>query len=327
MKIGIIGTGAFSISIAMFLAQKKSNKIILWSENKKLTDEVKKTKKLPSIFPDLKLPTNITITNDYQKAIDDKDLIFLMTNISYLEKICKDLKPLINKKIPLIIGTKGMLNTPLLVHQIVKKHLKNPVAVMSGPTFAEDVLNLEPIGLCLASKKRKIKQLFKTLFSDLTIKITYTSDINSVALCGCLKNIYAIGSGILNGLNYHESTNALYLTKVYQELDNILFDYGNDYKVISNLAGLGDLILTCSSNKSRNYTYGTMLGRKTSKKELNNYLKTNTIEGLNSLNSILELLKKAEIKAPIITTIYKIVNENQDANTLITTIMEKERIF
>ncbi len=328
MKIGMIGTGVFSVSIANVLAQNTENEIVLWSENKELVNQFHKTKKLESIFKDLKMPKNVTVTNSYEEAIKDAELVFLMTSVFYLESVCHDISAIVDKKVPICIGTKGIANkSHLFVHEIAKKILKNPIAIMSGPTFAEDVVHLDPVGLCVASKRGIAKKKVCKAFQGLNVKIVKTIDVKGVAVCACVKNIYAIGSGIISGMGYHESTFALYLTSVYKELENILYEFNSDYPILHGLAGFGDLVLTCSSNKSRNYTYGELLGKKTSKKELQAYEKSATIEGIHTLEAINPLLKRKNMKTPVLTAIYEIVFDNKGVEVLMEAIMKKEDFF
>lgn len=324
MKIGIIGTGVYSTSIALTLASNKDNKIIMWSENEKLVADHKKTKKLNTIFKDKTIPKNITLTNSYEETLNEAEIVFLMTSVDYLESVCKSIRPLIKSKIPVCIGTKGIaVESNRLVHEIAKKHLKNKISILSGPTFAIDVANLEPIGFTLACKDKKSRKKIKTALNFEDIRIEESEDLTGVAICGCAKNIYAIGSGIISGLGFNESTKAVYLTKVYEELGNILYQYKSSLETLNSLAGFGDLTLTCSSNKSRNYSYGEMIGKKNNKKDLKKYAETNTIEGINTINALYPILKKKHTKCPIINVIHDILNNGENPKKLIEIIIKK----
>ena len=318
MKIGIIGTGVYSTSIALTLASNKDNKIIMWSENEKLVSEYKKTKKLNTIFKDKTIPKNINITNSYEEALQDVEVIFLIPAVEYLDKVCKEIKKIIKPHIPVCIGSKGIASdSKKLAYEIAKKHLKNKIAVIGGPTFAADIANLDPIGFTLASKDKKCREKFKKVLDFEDIKIDLTDDIIGTCVCGCVKNIYAIGSGIINGLGYNESTKALYLTAVYKELGNILYKYNSTLTTLNSLAGFGDLILTCSTEKSRNFSYGKMIGSKIGKKEVKKYLEENTVEGLNTLNAMYPILKRKKVKCPIIKAIYDILNNEEKPKKII----------
>ncbi len=324
MKIGIIGTGAFSTSIALLLASDKNKNITMWSENEKLVESFLETKKLNTIFKDKSIPKNIKVTNNYEETLKEADVVFLLTSINYLNDVCKDIKHLISPNIPVYIGTKGIAaNSKKFVPEIVTKHLKNKIALFGGPTFANDVVAIDPIGFVIASKDKKCRAIFKSLFATNNVRIEESSDLNGVALCSCLKNIYAIGSGIISGLKYHESTNALYLTYVYQELFNILYKMNSSLETLNGLGGLGDLILTCNSPQSRNYSYGEKVAKKTSKTALEKYLKENTVEGLNTLEAIYPMFKRKHLKCPIIYSLYSILYQDENPQKLIDLIIKK----
>lgn len=325
MKIGIIGTGVFSASIANMLAQNTENKIIMWSENKKLVTDYKKTNKLEPIFKDKVFPSNITLTPNYDTALKDVDVVFLMTSIHFIESVCTSIKDKLNKNVLVCIGTKGiamMGEKRKFAYQIAKSILKNPLAILSGPTFAEDVMALDPIAFSIACKGKKNKETLLKAFENPNVKVVFTSDYLGVSLAASVKNIYAIGAGILAGLGYKESTLAYYLTAVYKELETILYMYESSLTTLHSLAGFGDLVATCSSSKSRNYHLGFLLGKKKSKKEIDTFKENNTIEGLSSLEHCMALFHKKHIKTPIMTAILKIVNEEETPDTLLNTIKE-----
>lgn len=325
MKIGIIGTGVFSVSIANVLAQNTNNKIVMWSENKKLVEDYKKTNKLEIIFKDKVFPKNIVLTDSYEEVLKEINLLFLMTSIPYLENVCEEIKDKLDIKVPICIGTKGIVTTngkEKFAYEGVKKNVKNPLAVLGGPTYAEDVLALAPIAFTVACKGKNNKNLINQAFDVKNVKMVFTRDHKGVSICGCVKNIYAIGSGILAGLGYKESTLAYYLTSVYNELETILYMYESSLTTLHSFAGFGDLVATCSSIKSRNYSLGLLLGKKRSKKELDSFIEKNTIEGLVSLEAIIKICSKKHIKTPIITAISKIIKEEEQPEYLLETIKD-----
>jgi len=324
MKIGIIGTGVYSTSIAITLASNKDNKIVMWSENEKLVEDYKKTKKLNTIFKDKTIPKNISVTNSYEEALDDAEVVFLLTGVDYIAPVCKEIRDLIKPEIPVCIGTKGIASDgKKFVHEIAHKYLKNKITIISGPTFAIDVANLDPIGLVVAGKDKKIRAKVKKVFDFEDVRIDETDDIYGVAVCACVKNIYAIGAGILKGLGYNESTRALYLTEIFSELGNILYKFKSNLNTYNGLAGFGDLVLTCSSEKSRNFSYGEMIGKKKSKKDSKKFLDENTVEGVNTLNGLYPVLKRKRVNCPVIYTIYDILNNEENPQELTKVIIKK----
>lgn len=325
MKIGIIGVGAFSTSIALSLALKNSNEIVMWSENKKLVAAYEKTHKIENLYQDRLFPKNISLTTSYEEALNGVQVVFLVTGVSYIESVSREIKGLVDKTIPIVIGTKGIReNSEQLAYEVVQSILKNPLAVLGGPTFSQDVADFQPVGLELATKNKKVFSLVQSLFDDSKVKVVHTYDMRGVSICGCVKNVYAIGAGILNGLGYRESTSLLYLTAVYGELEEILYKCNSTLSIHHGLAGFGDFVLTCSSKTSRNYTYGEYIGKK-NKKDLKEYIKNTTVEGVSTATSLFPLFKKERIKAPIFHLIQEIVSGKKEPEALIEILMKEDK--
>ncbi len=311
MKIGIVGTGLFSVSVAIRLAEGKGNLVELWSENKDLVKDFKKTKKLNTIFKGKDIPIGITVSNSIEDVLKEKDVIFLMSSIPYFSSSVDLIKDLIPKEIPVVIGTKGVDKSGCFPYQIAKNSLKNPILVMSGPTFAQDMCSRQLLGFTLAGTHKKSKELVQKAFLDSDVVIEESTDLMGVSLMGVLKNVYAIGSGLLKGASFLESTKALYLTAVYREIYDLLYRFYGKEETLFSLSCLGDLILSCNSEESRNFSYGLLLGKKSTKKEINDFKKKNTIEGVESLEYLMPLIHKKRAKAPLLHSIYEIVNQNQ----------------
>lgn len=317
MNIAIIGTGAYSMSIAKRLSKTKENNIILWTEDAKKVQEFNETKMIKSIFKEEKFNDNITVSNDYQEVLNNANVIFMMTSSKFIKNTLKDLKPFYKKSIPIIIGTKGIdVEEKKYPSELTQKILKtNNIAVIAGPSFAIDILNDEILALTVATKKKKVYKLLKNMFDESTTKLERSRDLIGVQLCSTLKNIYAIGYGILKGLGNPNSINSIYLTKVMKEVNEILYQLElNDFTLLS-LAGFGDIIMTCSDDKSRNHTYGVKLTSKT-KNAAANFLKNNTVEGYETIKTLYTFFKKRKLKTPILYTIYEIIFDNVDKNEL-----------
>ena len=324
MKISVIGVGAYSIGIALMLAKKKENKIVLWSENINTVNEFKRSKKVKNIF-DIELPENIDITNDFQECLKNSELIFLITSAKYIIDICENIAPFYTG-VPICIASKGIEHTTLsLLSKLVKEKLHtNHVSVISGPTVAIDLVNNEPAALAIAGYNKKCVKIVKENLANETLKLRETSDIIGIQLCGSVKNIVAIAAGILKGLGYSESTQAFLINESLHDMKEIIHALGGDKKTILSFAGIGDLLLTCSSTKSRNYSFGYVIGSTKDKEEIKKYLENNTVEGYYTLNSISKLLTKKGINIPLITLINNIVVNNQDPNDLASFLINKE---
>lgn len=324
MKITVIGTGAYSVGISLNLAKNKNNSIMLWSENENYVNEFIKTRKIKEIFEEVIFPENISITNDYKEAMKDTSLIFLITSAKFILPVCKSILPYYNNT-PICIAAKGIEHTTLSpLSTLVKKTLNtNNICVISGPTFAIDLIHNEPAALAIAGYNNKTVKIVQNNLANERLKLRKSSDIVGIQLCGSVKNIVAIAAGILKGLGYSESTQSFLINESLHDMKNIIKALGGKKKTILSFAGIGDLLLTCSSTKSRNYSFGYVIGSTKDSEKIKEYLNNNTVEGYYTLNSIYKMLQKKGIEIPLITLINNIVCNNQNPNDLAEFLIKK----
>ncbi len=316
MKISIIGVGIYSIALAHNCA-KTSTSITMWSENEDLIKDFNKTHTLNSITTK-KIEPNITITNSFEETLKDTDLIIIGTTAKYVRDVCLKMKEYVLPTTPVCIASKGIENdTCSFLSDIVRNILKSKhIAVISGPTFAVDMLSNEPCALSLAVTSKKAEKTVQRALQNNMLKLRTNHDIYGTSLCGSIKNTIAIAAGILDGLGYNDSTKAFLITESIHDIKELLSSLECNPKTILSYAGIGDLLLTCSTNKSRNYKFGKLIGENKSQDELNKYLEANTTEGYYTLLSIKKLTKNRKIKMPIIDLIYGIVINHQDPKKL-----------
>jgi len=306
MNILTIGAGAYGLALSTILNEK--NEVTVYSSIEKEIDELKKTYKKETMFPNIELPKTIKFTN---KIEEKYDLIILALPTNIIEQELEKIKQNI-KDIPVIITSKG-IHKNKLPYEIVKEIL-NPkeLYVILGPSFAKDVIEKQTISLTLAPKK------IPDIFNKEYVKIETTEDILGVELCGIIKNIFAIAAGILEGLNVSESTKAAFLTKIINETKQIIKKLGGNENTIFLSCGIGDILLTCTSKNSRNFKLGYIIGQEKNKKEIDDYINSTTIEGLKSLTEISEDLKKEKI----IKLIHNIIYNGKNPKELIKYISE-----
>ena len=324
MKISVIGTGAYGLAIALTLA-KNGHQIMMWTENPNKELEFRETGKLASILPN-DIPFNVKISTSYEEVLKDTKLIYIVTSSKYVTSVCNDMLPFYKKSIPICIAAKGLEESSLnLLSNIVADILQTTnIAVISGPTFAIDMASNEPVALALAAKNTKTKNLvLKTLPGD-TVKLRPTDDLIGIQLCGSVKNIIAIASGILEGLGFSDSTRSFLINESLHDIKHIIKYLGGNPKTILSFAGIGDLMLTCSSKKSRNFSFGYVIGKTKNKKDIDEYLANNTVEGYYTLDTVYNLLKNKNINIELINVIYDIVYNYQNPEILAKFLITKE---
>lgn len=322
MKISIFGCGAYGLALSSILTSNNFN-FSMWTkfeEEKKQLDELRGNEKL---LPGYKLAKNINITTSIEAAAKNTDLIIIAIPTEFIEDLIIELKPYINSN-HILIASKGIQQkTGLFIHEIIKKHINtNQLSVISGPSFAKDVITKKPLGLSLATNNKSTAEIVKCALENHYVKLNMTSDILGVEMCGTIKNVMALSSGIINGLKANESTKAMFLTEALNCTKEILKYIKADPKTILSYAGIGDFLLTCTSSSSRNFSYGKLIGEKSSLEQLEQYIKDNTVEGMYSLISIYELLNKKNINMTLITIIYNIVINHHDPTEILSFLME-----
>ena len=323
MKVGLFGCGAYGIAISSILSDNKCD-ITMWTRFDEEKVKLEKTRVNERLMPNYKIPEDVKFTTSVKECIQDKDLLIIAIPAAFVDDLAKAMKPYI-KDNHILIATKGIeQDTGLFINQILEKYLDTTnIAVMSGPSFAVDIITRMPAGLSLASKKIKTRELAKAALQNKNIKLRETRDVIGVEICGSIKNVIALSAGMLDGMKANDSTKAMFLTEAMHDMEEILESFGAMRRTVTSFSGIGDLFLTCTSTKSRNFSFGKLIGEKRSKEELDEYLKNTTVEGFYTLESIYKLLKNKKVSIPIIDLIYDIAVEGKNAVELLTYLVEK----
>ena len=323
MKIGIIGSGAYGLALASIAVSNKHD-VCVWtrrSEEKERLDKERTSDKLDGY----KIPKDIVFTNNIEECVKNKDLIVMVVPAYAFEETIIKIKPFVTKKTPFLIATKGIQqNTCLFLHDVFKKYCSNKFAVISGPTFANDIIKESPIGMSLATKFKSVELVVRKCFENKTTKFRRTRDIIGVEICASVKNVIAIASGILEGMGISDSTRALFLTESLNDIKELIHALGGRKKTILSFAGFGDILMTCTSKTSRNFSFGFLIGEGSPQNKIDDYLNTHTVEGMYTLKSIHKLVRKKKVKMPIINLIYNVIIGKQSKEDFLKFLIEKQ---
>lgn len=322
MKITVLGSGAYGCALAQILNENK-NQVYVWTPFEKEVEEIKKTQ-MTKKLPNIKINKNIEITTDLEKAMKKTELIVVAIPTAFLSNSIKKVKKYYQNE-PICIATKGIeQNTHLFVYDVVKNILNtDKIAVISGPSFAIDIANNYPVGLTIACQDKQTIEITTKALTNNHFKLRKSYDIIGTELCGSVKNIIAIASGILAGLNMPESTSAMLITESLHDIKALIKGLGGDGSTVLSYAGFGDLLLTATSPKSRNYSFGYLIGKGATQEEIENYIQNTTIEGLYTLKSISELVNNKDVDMPIINLMEKIIYQNTNPKELINFLIQK----
>lgn len=309
MKICILGAGSYGLALALAF-YKNNNDVTVWTKVESEKEEIINYRENRKALPGVSIPEEIKITTNLN---DNYELIVIAIPINYFRSVCEEIKNSINSDTILCIASKGIeKDTNLFPHEVLNSIIEtNNIAILSGPTFAIDLAKNSPSGLVCASTSINIYKSIKNCLESNTLKITYTNDLIGTEICGSIKNVMAILSGLLEGIKATETTKALFLTEALNETSNFIETMNGNKETSYTLAGLGDLILTCTSKKSRNYTLGTLIATE-NKSNIDNYILNNTVEGYYTLIAINQIIKKKEISLPLVELLYEILFDGLD---------------
>ena len=309
MKVCILGAGSYGLALALAF-YKNNNDVTVWTKVESEKEEIINYRENRKALPGVSIPEEIKITTNLN---DNYKLIVIAIPINYFRSVCEEIKNNINSDTILCIASKGIeKDTNLFPHEVLNSIIEtNNIAILSGPTFAIDLAKNSPSGLVCASTSINIYKSIKNCLESNTLKITYTNDLIGTEICGSIKNVMAILSGLLEGIKITETTKALFLTEALNETSNFIETMNGNKETSYTLAGLGDLILTCTSKKSRNYTLGTLIATE-NKSNIDNYILNNTVEGYYTLIAINQIIKKKEISLPLVELLYKILFDGLD---------------
>lgn len=322
MKVSILGCGAYGLALRHILVNNRVN-VMSWTYNEEECKNLISSKKSNKL-KDYKLIGEINITSNMEECVKSSNLVVVAVPAFAFEETIKNLKNYINKDSIVLIATKGIeQNKCLFLDEIFKMYLNNKFGVISGPTFAEDIVKDSCIGFALATKYKKVDKVVRSCFENKTTKFRTTKDVRGIEICGSIKNVMAIASGMLSGMKVTDSTRALFLTESMNDIKELIRHLGGKKKSILSFAGFGDILMTCTSEKSRNFSFGYLIGSGASQKEIDDYLSNTTVEGMYTLKSIHKLVRKKRVKMPIINLIYNIIIGKKDKEEMLRFLIEK----
>lgn len=322
-NIAIIGSGSWGVALAVHLASI-GNQIKIWSfleEEKDLINNEKKCKFLPG----LNLPEGIYASTSLEEVIKDTDFILHVTPSKFTRNVFKQYKHLVQDR-PIIICTKGFEKESLktLDEVILEELPEAKVGVLSGPSHAEEVSVAIPTALVVASIHEDILNLIQNTFMSNNMRIYTSTDIKGVELGGALKNIIAFCAGVASGIGLGDNSFAALITRGLKEIVRLGVKLGGEAETFYGLSGLGDLIVTCLSEHSRNRKAGKLIGQGKELEEVKKEVGM-VIESIDNIEVAYELGKINNIEMPIVETVYEVIYKKLDPNTAVKKLMTRDK--
>ena len=323
--IAVIGSGSWGVALSMHLASLGHN-VRIWSfdeEEARLINEERKCKFLPKIV----IPSNIVCKTNFKEVIEGVDFILHVTPSKFTRNIVKQYKEFVDcEKQPIVVYSKGIeKDTALTLDEVIKQEIPNArVGALSGPSHAEEVSIAVPTVLVAASKDAEVRKLVQDTFMNEKMRIYTSEDIKGVELGGALKNIIAFCAGVAAGLGYGDNTFAALITRGLTEIRRLGLELGAESQTLYGLSGLGDLIVTCLSEHSRNRKAGKLIGQgktiEETKKEVGM-----TIESIDNIEVAKSLSQKLNISMPIVDAVYDILYNNLEPNEAVKMLMTRDK--
>jgi glycerol-3-phosphate dehydrogenase (NAD(P)+) len=322
-KIAVIGSGSWGVALAIHLASM-GNDVKIWSyeeEEKRLINEEKKCMFLPNVT----IPDNITCSTNFEEVIKDSEFILHVTPSKFTRSTFKQYKQYVGEK-PVIICAKGFEKESLkTLDEVIEEELPTAkIGVLSGPSHAEEVSIAIPTVLVVASKHDDVLELIQNTFMSEKMRIYTSKDIKGVELGGALKNIIAFCAGVAAGIGLGDNSFAALITRGLGEIARLGVKLGGEKETFYGLSGLGDLIVTCLSEHSRNRRAGKLIGQGKTLEEAKKEVGM-VIESIDNIDVAYELGKKNDVYMPIIETVYQVIYKGLEPEQAVKNLMTRDK--
>jgi glycerol-3-phosphate dehydrogenase (NAD(P)+) len=325
-RIAILGAGAWGTALAISLARRGGHQLCMWAHSPDHARQLSQTGENSRYLPGYILPAGIHITPALSEAIADAEIILCVTPSHALRSIMQQIAPQLTPAQILLSASKGIEEkTFLRMSQVIAHHTggNNPIAVIGGPSFAQEVAAAQPTALSIACEDAAIGARLQNDFSSPSLRIYRNEDLAGTELGGSLKNVIALAAGIVAGLELGHNAAAALITRGIAEITRLTIACGGRRETMTGLSGIGDLVLTCSSNMSRNRTVGFELGRGRQLPEILASLNGKVAEGVLSTTAALGLASRYGVEMPITEQMAAILHRGKSPRDAIRELMTR----
>ena len=324
MRISIIGAGSFGTSMAI-VAARAGHDVLLWAHDPSVAEGIRRERRNPVYMPSVELDPHIGATHSLAEAAEFSDSLLMVVPSHHYRRVLTELLPHVARA-DVISGTKGIENESLeTMSQVTAQVLGDKLrafAVLSGPTFALEAARGDPTVAVVASKEDDFASAAQGMLSGGTFRLYRTNDVNGVELAGSLKNVIAIAAGVLEGLGLGSNTNAALVTRGLHEMTKLGIALGGRLETFAGLAGMGDLVLTCTGALSRNRRVGVELGRGKTLEQILGETRE-VAEGVKTAKAAQALAERHGIEMPITTEMYRVLYEGETPRAAIQRLMTR----
>ena len=324
-KIGVIGAGSWGTALASLL-YKNGNEVTVWSIMEQEIAMLKEKHEHLDKLPGVKLPEDMEFTTDLEASIKGMDLLVLAVPSPFTRSTSKSMAPFVADGQIIVNVAKGVEeNTLMTLSEIIEQEIPNAtVAVLSGPSHAEEVGRGVPTSIVVGAKKKETAEYIQDLFMNEVFRVYISPDVLGIELGGALKNVVALAAGIADGLGYGDNSKAALITRGSAEIARLGMAMGGKAQTFSGLTGMGDLIVTCASMHSRNRRAGILIGKGYTMDEAMAEVKM-VVEGVYSAKAAMGLAKKYDVQLPIIEQVNMVLFEGKNAAEAVKDLMLRDK--
>lgn len=313
----MIGAGAWGTAISIALARQNRHNVSLWAFEREVCESISKRGINELFLPGQTIPLGVNVTNSLEDALRNAQIVVSVMPSHHTRRVFQGMAPHLRSEMIFVSATKGVENETLLrmsevIREVISEKGWNPkIGAVSGPSFAKEVARGDPTAITVASKDPELTNLVQREFSDHTFRIYTNDDMVGVELGGALKNVIAIAAGVCDGLGLGHNTIAALITRGLAEIARLAVACGARPETMSGLAGMGDLVLTCTGGLSRNRTVGVELGKGRKLDEIISGMHGMVAEGVLTTNAAIGLARKMKVEMPITEQMYAILHEGK----------------
>ena len=327
MKIAVIGAGAWGTGLAIALGRNKSHAVQLWAFEPEVRQSIARARENLQFLPGYQIPETVAVTGDLEEALTGAEIVISAMPSQHCRKLFQQMRPHVSDKMLFVSATKGLEEDSLLrMTQVISaelSHFRARIGALSGPTFAREVARGDPTAITIASTDAGLAEAVQREFSDPTFRLYTNDDVIGVELGGALKNVIAIAAGVCDGVGLGHNSIAALITRGLAEITRLAVACGGEARTLAGLAGLGDLVLTCTGGLSRNRSVGAELGRGRKLAEIIASMHGAVAEGVFTTTAAVGLARANSVEMPITQQMHAILREGKPPREAIRELMTR----
>ena len=325
-RIAVVGAGAWGTALSIVLGRKGTHEVRLWAYEKEVCESARAQRVNELFLPGHEIPSAVTVSSRFDDVLTDAEIVVSVMPSSHCRRVFTEMRPLLKSHMLFVTATKGLEEGSLLrmsevIAQVVGSDMR--IAALSGPSFAKEVARGDPTAITIASRDQALAQVVQREFSDPRFRVYTNDDVTGVELGGALKNVIAIAAGVCDGLGLGHNSIAALITRGLAEMTRLVIGCGGRLETMAGLAGLGDLVLTCTGGLSRNRSVGVELGRGRKLPEIIAGMHGMVAEGVFTTNAAVGLAKSRGVEMPITEQMHAILHDGKSPADAIHELMTR----